>query len=140
MLEIHEVTEEDLPDIERLEQNIFPDPWSRKGLLDTWNQAHALILGAWQEEKLVGYLIFYHVLDEGEIARIAVEETRRCHGVAGRMMEKLFCCCERDGITKIMLDAICFYRRHGFAEDGIRKKYYENPTENAILMSLETGK
>lgn len=147
MLEIHEVTEEDLPDIERLEQNIFPDPWSRKGLLDTWNQAHALILGAWQEEKLVGYLIFYHVLDEGEIARIAVEETRRCHGVAGRMMEELFCCCERDGITRIMLDvresnsvAIRFYRRHGFAEDGIRKKYYENPTENAILMSLETGR
>ena len=63
------------------------------------------------------------------------------------MMEKLFCCCERDGITKIMLDvresnsvAIRFYRRHGFAEDGIRKKYYENPTENAILMSLETGR
>lgn len=147
MLEIHEVTEEDLPDIERLEQKIFPDPWSRKGLLDTWNQAHALILGAWQSEVLVGYLIFYYVLDEGEIARIAVEETRRCKGVAGRMVKELFSCCEQYGITKIMLDvresnsaAIRFYRSHGFAEDGIRKKYYENPTENAILMSLKTGR
>lgn len=146
MLEIHEIAEADIPAIECLEQNIFPDPWSRRGLLDTWSQDHARILGTWQEGTLVGYLIFYYVLDEGEIARIAVDESRRRGGVAGRMLKVLFEWCVQNGITKMMLDvresnltAINFYRHHGFTEDGIRKGYYGNPTEDAILMSLEIG-
>ena len=46
MLEIHEIAEKDISDIERMEREIFPDPWSQKGISDTWKQNHALILGA----------------------------------------------------------------------------------------------
>lgn len=147
MLEIHEIAEKDIPDIERMEREIFPDPWSQKGIFDTWKQNQALILGAWLNENIIGYVIFYYVLDEGEIARIAVDISCRRKGVAGQMLKEMWKFCAKKKITKMMLDvrksnesAIRFYQNHGFTEDGIRKNYYENPSEDAILMSCESGR
>ena len=100
----------DLQDIAALESEIFSDAWSLKSLEETWNQKNAVIFAAKTEEKIAGYLIIYYVLDEGEIARIATAPSMR---EAARR----------------------FYEKCGFTEDGIRKNYYENPQENAILMS-----
>ena len=105
----------DLQDIAALESEIFSDAWSLKSLEETWNQKNAVIFAAKTEEKIAGYLIIYYVLDEGEIARIATRimlEVREGNEAARR-----------------------FYEKCGFTEDGIRKNYYENPQENAILMS-----
>ena len=147
MLEIHEIAEKDISDIERMEREIFPDPWSQKGISDTWKQNHALILGAWLEERMIGYVVFYYVLDEGEIVRIAVDAACRRQGAAGQMLKELWRFCSEKEITRMMLDvrksnkpAIYFYQSHGFVEDGIRKNYYENPSEDAILMSCESGR
>ena len=80
MIQTKELEREDLEAVARLEQEIFPDAWSVKGLEETFAQKQALILGAWIEEALAGYVIFYHVLDEGEIARIAAAP---CAGIKG---------------------------------------------------------
>ena len=132
----------DLPMIADLEREIFPDAWSLKSLEETWNQKNAVIFAAKAEEKIACYLIFYYVLDEGEIARIATAPFARRQGAAGRMFRELVAFCKAQQITRIMLEvresneaARGFYGKCGFAEDGIRKNYYENPKENAILMS-----
>ena len=132
----------DLPEIAALESEIFSDAWSLKSLEETWNQKNAVIFAAKTEKKIAGYLIFYYVLDEGEIARIATASFVRGQGAAGRMFQELVAFCEAQQITRIMLEvresneaARGFYGKCGFAEDGIRKNYYENPKENAILMS-----
>ena len=78
------------------------------------------------------------------IARIATAPSMRRQGAAGQMFQELVAFCEEQQITRIMLEvregneaARRFYEKCGFTEDGIRKNYYENPQENAILMSKD---
>ena len=81
-------------------------------------------------------MIFYYVLDEGEIARIATSPQHRRQGVAVRLLEKMRAFSYEQNITRWLLDvrisnetAIHFYKAAGFAEDGVRKNFYANPPE-----------
>ena len=133
----------DLPEIAALEKEIFPDAWSLKSLEETWKQKNAAIFVAKTKEGMAGYLIFYYVLEEGEIARIATAHSVRRQGAAIQMFRKLLDFCREQKITRIMLEvrenneaARQFYGKCGFTKDGIRRNYYENPKENAVLMSV----
>ena len=147
MLSIKRIKEEDLEIIAAFEKEIFPDSWGMIGLKESLYQNHTVLLGAWEEEKLVGYVIFYFAADEGEIARIAVEPSMRRKGVASHLLLELENICEEKKIVKMLLDvretnetAIEFYKSHGFTEDGIRKNFYTKPVEDAVLMSRGLGK
>lgn len=147
MLEIREIKEKDLTKLARMEENIFSDAWSLEGLRDSFRNPQTILLGAWDSDSLIGYVIFYHVLDEGEIARIAVDESRRRLGVARELLTELGNICEDKGISRWMLDvrehnlaAISFYHSYGFVQDGMRKNFYTDPAESAVLMSLELGR
>lgn len=128
--------------IAELEKAAFPDPWSKKSIEEALEQSHYLNLCAWRGEKLLGYLLFSHVLDEGEIVRIAVDASVRRQGIAALLFAELLKACRDAQIIKIMLDvrtgneaAIGFYKKMGFETDGFRKNFYTNPAEDAILMS-----
>ena len=147
MLSVKRIEESDLEIIACLEREIFPDPWGMIGLKESLYQNHTVLLGAWLDEKLVGYVIFYFSCEEGEIASNAVDESVRRQGVASHLLLELENVCEEKKIEKILLDvresnetAIEFYKSHGFIEDGLRKNFYTKPTEDAILMSRELGK
>ena len=129
MIEISEADFPELPEIAALEREIFPDAWSLKSLEETWKQKNAAIFVAKTKEGMAGYLIFYYVLEEGEIARIATAHSVRRQGAASQMFRKLLDFCREQKITRIMLEC-------GFTKDGIRRNYYENPKENAVLMSV----
>lgn len=125
-----------------LERDIFPDSWSEKALKETLGQKQAAILGAWIGDELAGYIILYYVLDECEIARIAVKPAYRRRGAAGRLLEETEIFCHAKEIKRLLLEvresnfaARTFYQKHGFEIDGIRKNFYTNPPEDAILMS-----
>ena len=157
MLKIQRAEKTELSEIAALESKIFSDAWSEKSLEETWNQKNAEIFTARyrmeesdesiekpeESNKIAGYVIFYYVLDEGEIARIAVSPEARRQKTATRIYQRLEKFCEEKEITKIMLEvresneaARAFYSRCGFKEDGIRKNYYDTPKENAVLMSV----
>nr|WP_296263724.1 ribosomal protein S18-alanine N-acetyltransferase [uncultured Merdimonas sp.] len=130
-----------------LEKEIFPDAWSVRSLTETWEQKTSVMITARKDGELVGYLIVYLVQGEGEIARIAVKKDCRRQGVAGHMVLELENVCEEQKVHKLMLevresnlDAISFYKDKGFTEDGLRKSYYSDPTEDAVLMSRELGR
>ena len=93
--------------------------------------------------QLLGYVIFYYVLDEGEIARIATSPQHRRQGVAVRLLEKMRAFSYEQNITRWLLDVrismkqqYIFTRTKRFAKDGVKKEY-ANPPEDAILMSCE---
>lgn len=141
MQKIGRVCKEELFQIAELEREIFSDAWSENALLDTWKQ-QAVIFGIWDGRLLAGYLILYYVLDEGEIVRIAVRKSHRRKGAAGKLLLHAKGFCGEKKVKKLFLEvresnvpAIAFYKKYGFQADGIRKKFYTNPTENAILMS-----
>lgn len=132
--------------IEQIERLAFPDPWSMRSIRDTLKESRYLNLGIWKNGILFGYLFFSYVLDEGEIVRIAVDPTVRRQGAATNLFLALEQCCLERQISRIMLDvragnisAVSFYKAMKFEEDGRRKKFYANPTEDAILMSRGIG-
>ena len=147
MLTIRRMKESDIPEVARLEKEIFPDPWSEGAISETFEQEQTLLLVAYEDRKLIGYLILYFVLEEGEIARIAVIPECRRQGLGARMLLELEDLCEDNGITKLLLDvresnetAISFYTSYGFVQDGVRRNFYSDPQEDGILMSREIGK
>ena len=147
MAEIKRISENDIETVAALESEIFSDSWSAKSIKETYENQNACILGAYKEGALAGYVIFYYVLDEGEIARIAVSPQYRRQGVAEEIFAGLLDFCKENSIERILLDvrisnepAIAFYRKSGFADDGIRKNFYENPKEHALLMSADVSR
>ena len=141
---IRKIREDDIARLAVLEKCIFPDPWTENGLKDSLCQKHTVLLGIWEDYHMAGYVIMYYVLDEGEIARIAVEPALRRRGAAGFLLRRLEEICGEKGILRLMLEvrkgnaaAVSFYKKHGFTEDGVRKGYYTNPCEDAVLMSKE---
>lgn len=139
--------EEDLRKIAEMEREIFPDAWSEASLADTLKQKSTVIITAKKDRELIGYLIASLVPEEGEILRIAVKKEFRRQGAAGHMILELENVCEETDVHKLMLevresnqDAISFYKEKGFTEDGLRKDYYTDPAEDAVLMSRELGR
>ena len=143
MKNIRNMKEADAKTLADMEKELFPDSWSRTALLETYKQNHAKILLAEEADEILGYVIVYCVLDEAEIARIAVSPKRRRQGVGRCLLDELRRMGKEQGISRILLDvresnrgARAFYEAYGFAQDGIRRNYYQQPEEHAILMSL----
>ena len=144
IIEIKKDQQQYISQIAALESDIFPDPWSEKSIRDTLENPQARIWAIISKPQLLGYVIFYYVLDEGEIARIATSPQHRRKGLAVRLLEKMRAFSYEQNITRWLLDvrisnetAIHFYKAAGFAKDGVRKNFYANPPEDAILMSCE---
>ena len=145
---IEKMKPEDIPFVELLEKQLFSDSWSDKGILGTLEQATAACFLAKQDGKDCGYLLGYWAADECEIARIGVKKSFRRQGVATALIRALAQFGLANACTGIFLDvresnhaARCFYKACGFREDGIRKHFYKDPGESAVLMScaLETS-
>lgn len=139
--------ESDIDAVARLEKATFSDAWTEKGIYDTWKQSQAFVVVAEENNNIVGYCIIYYVLDEGEIARIAVDSTLRKQGVGRQILDHVVEICNTKEITTLLLDvresnetARRFYQKYGFLEDGIRKNFYEGPREHAVLMSMQIEK
>lgn len=126
-----------------LEADIFPDPWSFHEVSATVRQKRTICAAAMEGDTLLGYFLCYYVLDECEIARIAVAKETRRQGIGQMLFEYMKEICREKNLTRILLDvrksnrtAIIFYEKNGFETDGVRKLYYggEHP-EDAVLMS-----
>lgn len=144
MIAVKLIEESEIPVVAALEKVIFSDAWTEQGVRETYKQKQARIAGIYSDGVLKGYLIIYYVLDEAEIARIAVSEDARRLGLAGELMTWLLDFSKEEGLERILLDvrennvaARAFYTKWGFQIDGIRKRFYEDPVESAILMSRE---
>lgn len=137
---------EDAAAVAEMESQIFQDAWSEKSVMDTIKLPQTVCIAAEKAGRLVGYMLVYVVEGEGEIARIAVSKEMRRQGVGGFLMLQFENVCENQKIHRIILDvregndeARAFYTEEGFKEDGIRQKFYEDPSEDAVLMSRTLG-
>ena len=141
---VRRMTMEDGAAVAEMEHQLFPDAWSEKTILETLEQTNTICLIAEKAGRTAGYLLAYTAADEAEIARIAVVKELQRQGAARALLAELESVCGSEGIKKILLDvrsgngaARALYTSTGFKEDGIRQRFYENPVEDAILMSRE---
>ncbi len=141
--EFRPAAEGDLDDMLSAEKLCFSEPWSRDSMryILPGPNMHSLICRESGSGKLCAYAGLAHVLDEGEIVNIAVVPEFRRRGLGREMIERLFGFCRENGIGTIYLEvregntaARALYSSAGFGECGKRKKYYSNPTEDAVLM------
>lgn len=144
---VRALSTEDAASVAGLEFQIFSDYWSEKSVLETISQPQSICIAAEKAGRLAGYILAYEVAGEAEILRIAVDKEMQRQGVGSHLMLKLEDICEEKNIRKILLDvresnktARIFYQEEGFLEDGIRQNFYDNPREDAVLMSRELGK
>ncbi len=143
-LVIRELKAEDAAAAAEIEYQSFPDPWSQNGILDTVSNLSTVCLLAEKAGKAVGYLFAYRAGDEAEIARIAVAGEQKRQGVGKSLMRTLEEIGKKKQIRRLLLDvrksnreARAFYEKMAFQEDGIRRGFYQDPPEDAVLMSRE---
>ncbi|MEO2516426.1 ribosomal protein S18-alanine N-acetyltransferase [Enterococcus avium] len=120
----------------------FDSPWTISQFVSDMRQSHSHYFS--EETEIIAFLGFHQVCDEIEITNIASEIKRQGHGK--KLMKRLIRYAESQKIASIFLEvrasnreARLFYEKFGFQEIGIRKKYYQHPQEDAVLMSLKVG-
>jgi [ribosomal protein S18]-alanine N-acetyltransferase len=92
-------------------------------------------------DKVVGYLLLSITEDEGEILQIAVSEKYRGRGFSTVLLNEAFSFCEQMSVKSLFLEvresntpALSAYKKNGFVFIGLRKDYYTDPTEDAVVM------
>ena len=131
---------EHVPAIAALEKQCFPaEPWPE----DMIRRLTGRFILAMEGDELLGYGVLSSILDEGSLDNIASAPSHRRDGVGAALMEEIIRRGREKGLAFITLEvragngpAIGLYKKYGFAPVGRRKNYYENPREDAILMTL----
>lgn len=141
---INRMREEDLSQVAVLEQQLFSEPWSERGFRDTLDMDGVIFLVARDGENCMGYCGIYLAADEGEITNVAVHPHYRRKGVASCLLQQLLQQAKERGATHIFLEvrssnegARTLYEKLGFAVCGVRKNFYQKPTEDACVMVLD---
>ncbi|HZT15539.1 MAG TPA: ribosomal protein S18-alanine N-acetyltransferase [Gaiellaceae bacterium] len=145
-LEIRTLGLSDLDDIEEIEQRAYPTPWSRSMFASELAKPTSICLGAFEGEQLVGYMINSRYVDAWHVMNVAVDPDRQRRGIATALIERLFdltAADERRGYTLEVRvsneDAIRLYRKLGFEPRGIRRGYYTDNREDALIMWRDAG-
>jgi len=132
----------DLDAVCAIEQAVFAIPWSRRSFENEVRGDPAGL--SWvvvEEGRVVGYLVSWHVADELHIGNVAVEPGRHGKGIATALLETALAAASARGIEFAVLEvrvsnarAIRLYERFGFEGVAIRKGYYADNGENALVM------
>ncbi|HZG34424.1 MAG TPA: ribosomal protein S18-alanine N-acetyltransferase [Gaiellaceae bacterium] len=137
-LELHHLAE-----IERIEKVSYPTPWSRSMFASELAKPSSLSLGAFDPETgtLLGYLIISRYVDAWHVMNVAVDPPYRRLGIARRLLARLFETTARDARRGYTLEvrvsnegAIKLYESLGFRGRGVRRGYYTDNREDALIM------
>lgn len=143
---IEPATPDDLDQILNIERESSPNPWKRSFFEDelTGRLSTILVFRALKEEAIKGFIIFRRIDDMVEINNIAVCIPERRKGVAGSLLSFLRTFALREGVKEIFLEvrsenagAVKLYEKFGFNSSGIRKGYYSNPKDDAMMFKLD---
>ncbi len=144
MLQIRNMKTEDLEQVCQIENSSFSVPWSYKSFEESLANPNVCYVVACPEDnpqQIVGYCGAYLIGDEADINQVAVVESHRGHGIGKQMLGELLHILQEKNIFAITLEvrksnaaAISLYERLGFITEGVRKNFYEKPTEDALIM------
>ena len=140
-LEFARLVVRDLDQILELERNCFSCPWTGEQYRAMLGNEGFKVFGLRQGPRLVAYLSFYHVADEMEIHNLAVAPEDRGHGCATRLLSVVLQMAAKMGIKKCFLEvrennepARRLYASAGFEQQGVRKRYYPDTREDALVL------
>jgi len=144
-IELRRLGLDDLREIEEIERRSYPTPWSRSMFAGELAKPSSICLGAFaaddEEGALVGYLIVSRYVDAWHVMNVAVDPEQRGRGVATMLLERLFELTADDARRGYTLEvrvsnkkAIDLYERLDFHARGLRRGYYTDNREDALIM------
>ena len=145
-VELRKLELRDLNEVEEIERVSYPTPWSRSMFASELSKPSSLCLGAFDSEtgRLVGYLVISRYVDAWHVMNVAVAESYRRRGIASALLERLFAVTESDPRRGYTLEvrvsntgAIRLYEQLGFEARGLRRGYYTDNREDALIMWRE---
>ncbi len=133
-----------VPQVAWLEQLCFADPWSEKSIASELGNIWSYWLVALDEDTVVGYIGSQSSCDETDVMNVAVHPDYRRRGIAESLIEMLTLELKNRGSHALMLEvrssnapAVALYEKMGFRQVGLRKNYYRNPKEDALILRKE---
>ena len=140
-MEIRRATPADAKAIAAAEGEIFSDGWDERAVTDAISATGAMCYVATRGGTLLAYVIGRVIIPEGEIYRIATLPAYRKRGIAYRLLDYAYKTEQGHGLEVLFLEvrtknsaARALYRTYGFKEISIRKNYYRDPPDDAVIM------
>ena len=139
-----QLTEEDLAKVAGLEAVCFPTPWTAEQYLAVLRQGRCVLFGALRNDFLAGYIAvgICPATAEMEVYNIAVAESFRRCGIGKKLLRLSLEAAARNGAEQAILEvrmfnepALALYRALGFTQVGIRKQYYHDTGEDALVLA-----
>jgi ribosomal-protein-alanine N-acetyltransferase len=138
------MTTADIEKVIAIERVSFPFPWSTRFFLDELKVDCARSILAEVEGRIVGYVLFWFLPEEVDIHNIAVHPDFRRQGIGRLLLEQVVAAARRHDRLRVTLDvrfsnapAQNLYHSFGFVARGLRKGYYSDNGEDALVMALE---
>ena len=144
-VELRRLEARDLDEVEAIERECYPTPWSRSMFDAELRKPSSLALGAFAaDDALVGYAFVSRYVDAWHVMNVAVIDEYRRRGIASALLERLFDVTATDPRRGYTLEvrvsntgAIKLYERLGFEARGVRRGYYTDNREDALIMWRE---
>ena len=143
---IRRMKENDLPAVRTIEALSFSNPWSDStflGEIQNTPVSFPLVVVQKPSDKVIGYMIYWHIREDVQVNNIAVHPDFRGKGIGEALMRHVIDKVRKNGATFMTLEvrpsnaaAVTLYQKLGFEILGTRKNYYTNPDEDAYLMGL----
>ena len=135
-----------LEEIMVIEQEAYPEPWSRGMFLDELRSPRSYFCLVYLRDRLIGYGGFWHVLEEAHVTSVTIAKALRGHGYGRELMYHLLDTARYRDIRQVTLEvresnrvARTLYESLGFRRAGLRKGYYSSTGEDALIMTKDFG-
>jgi ribosomal-protein-alanine N-acetyltransferase len=148
-LRMRRMTRRDLPEVLGIERRSFSNPWppsTFEGEIQNEGLSFPIVVVEEGTGRIAGYVIYWIIRDEAQINNIAVHPDFRRRRVGEEMLREIFAALRAEGVEFISLEvragnaaALALYEKLGFRPIGVRKEYYANPIEDAVVMGLTLG-
>jgi ribosomal-protein-alanine N-acetyltransferase len=139
-LEIRRLSYADLPQVIAIERRAFPTPWSLAMFVLELSKPSGICLAALRDGRIVGYLICSRYDTVWHVMNVAVDDRLRREGIAGTLLTHLFERADTAGeqytleVRTSNAPAISLYESFGFRSAGLRRGYYHDNKEDAVIM------
>ena len=142
---VRSLCRDDLESVLRIEQLVFSVPWSLNSFqTELRDNEYARYFCLELEGQIIGYMGLWLIIDEGHITNIAIQPGFQGQGWGGLLLGSAMAEMRRQGMERMTLEVRAsnlkaqeFYRRFGFTVAGVRKKYYSDNGEDALIMWAE---
>ena len=138
---IREMTAEDVAVVVKIEKELFSDPWPESLFFEDLRSGNSHPLVVQHDNVIIGFAVLWVAVDEGHLTNIAVTKNYQRKSVARTLISYILRLAAGMKLTQIVLEvrpsnlpAISLYESFGFEPLAIRKRYYQHPVEDGMIM------